>query len=153
MTATKATALHQFEGRDVQRATVKITAAGDGLSEALSIAPEEIELDDERSYVLQGKCVRVSIETDKNGVTSRVHTIRTEGISPIDAQVAARVIAEHREDVARRKDEIDGQLRLQEESDAADREKVDETDTPAKIAKSAAERLKASPFVAPPAGE
>jgi hypothetical protein len=147
MTATKNT-LHQFEGRDVQRATVKITAAGDGLSEALAIAPEEIELDEERSYVLQGKCVRVSIETDKNGVTARVHTIKTEGISPIDADVAEKVIAEFQAETKRKQNEIDGQLTLDAENEAQQAEKLDETGSPAEVAKSAADRIK-SPFEQP----
>lgn len=117
--------LHDFEGREIHRATVKITAAGDGLSEALAIDPEEIELDEARSYVLQGRCVRVSIETDKNGVTSRVHTIKTFGISPIDADVAGKAIAEHAEQTARRKAEIDGQLMLEAEHAAEERERAD----------------------------
>lgn len=142
MTAT-APKLHQFEGRDVQRATVKITAAGDGLSEALAIAPEEIELDEERSYVLQGKCVRVSIETDKNGVTARVHTMKTKGISPIDSDLAAKVIGEHQEETRRKRAAIDGQADLFDEEQAAiEREKRDETDPPDEVAAAAAKRAK-----------
>lgn len=117
--------LRSFEGREVQRATVKITNAGDGLSEALSIQPEEIELDVERSYVLQGKCVRVSIETDKHGVTSRVHTIKTFGISPIDPTVAAKAISQYREVTEKAKADAAGQLMLEEEQAAAGREATD----------------------------
>jgi hypothetical protein len=89
MTATtERPSLHPFEGRDVHRTTVRITGAGDGLSDALSTAPDEIELDDVRYYVIKSECGRVSIETDSKGVTSRVHTMRTQSISPIDASDA-----------------------------------------------------------------
>jgi hypothetical protein len=125
MTAVKEPALHDFEGRTVQRATVKITAAGDGLSDALAIQPEEIELDEERSYVLQGSCVRVSIETDKNGITSRVHTIKTHGISPIDSKIAAEAIATYRTETERRKNEVNGQMQLDAEAEAERKEAND----------------------------
>jgi len=125
MTAVKQGELKDFEGRHIARATVKITAAGDGLSEALAIQPEEIELDEDRSYVLQGKCVRVSIETDKNGITSRVHTIKTHGISPIDPSVAAKAISQYRDETEKAKAEAQGQLMLDEEQAAEAREAND----------------------------
>lgn len=125
MTATQQDELRDFEGRHIARATVKITNAGDGLSEALAIQPEEIELDEDRSYVLQGKCVRVSIEVDKNGVASRVHTIKTHGISPIDPKIAAKAIGQYRDETERAKAEAQGQMMLGEEQAAASREAGD----------------------------
>lgn len=125
MTETKQAQLHDFEGREVQRATVKITNAGDGLSEALNIDPEEIELDDERFYVLSGTCSRVSIETDKNGITSRVHTIKTQRISKVDADVAGNMLAAAAEELERAKAEASGQLLFEQEQEAAEREAND----------------------------
>jgi hypothetical protein len=142
---TTSTKLSQFEGRDVQRTTVRVTGAGDGLSESLTTAPDEIELEDTRYYVLRGECARVSIETDKNGVTSRVHTIKTQSISPIDAELAEKVLRENAEEVQRRKDEVAGQLRFAEEAAAAEREAADETSSVTDIAAAAAERAKGRP--------
>jgi hypothetical protein len=139
MTETK---LHQFEGREIHRTTVRITGAGDGLSDALSTAPDEIELDDTRYYVLRGKCARVAMETDKDGITSRVHTIKTESISPIDAYDAEEVLKANAEAVQRRKDEVAGQLRLTDEAEAAEREQRDSTALPEEIAADAAGRVK-----------
>lgn len=138
MTAVK---LHQFEGRDVQRTTVRVTGAGDGLSDALSTAPDEIELEDTRYYVLRGVCGRVSIETDKHGITSRVHTIKTESISPIDPKLAEKVLQENADEISRKKAAIDGQLTLDAEAEALAREQAD--DGPAdEVAAAAAKRAK-----------
>lgn len=48
------TKLTPFEGKDVVKATVRIMKAGDGLSEALSFEPIELEHGDEAFFVLRG---------------------------------------------------------------------------------------------------
>lgn len=122
MTAAK---LHSFEGRDIDRTAIKIVGAGDGLSEALAIAPDEIELDDERYYVLRGACSRVSMETDKHGATIRVHTIKTQGISSIEPELAEKVLQDNADKLTRAKAEMDGQLALDAENEALAKEALD----------------------------
>ena len=125
MTATESPVLHDFEGEAVHRATVAITGAGDGLSESLSIAPEEIELGDERFYLLRSTCKRVAYETDKNGVRSRVHTMKASTIRPVDPDLAEKMLSEHAAEVERLKAERDGQLALDLERAAEERERAD----------------------------
>lgn len=117
--------LHEFEGRTIDRCTVKITGAGDGLSEALAIKKEEIELDEDRYFVLRARCGRVSIETDKNEVTARVHTMKTSEITMVEEDIAKRFLQAAADNLARAKAEADGQMLLDDEQAALDREALD----------------------------
>ncbi len=46
-------ALTSFDGRDVIKTTIAITKAGDGLSDALKVDPQEFSLGDEVVVVLK----------------------------------------------------------------------------------------------------
>lgn len=123
MTATsKPKTLHDFEGRKIDRATIKIVGAGDGLSDALAIDPEEIELGEDRYFVLRGSCGRVSIETDKNGVTARVHTIKTAEITMLEGKMVKDFLTAAADNLARAKSELEGQMQLQADDDLEGKE-------------------------------
>lgn len=141
MTSTTARILHDFEGQPVDRATVKVTKCGDGLSDALAIEPEEIELGEPRFFLVKTTCGRVSVETDRKGITSRVHTMITDAIAKVDAETATAMLQASAADLAKKKRELDGQLSFEAEEAAAEREAQDETGTPAEIADSAKVRF------------
>lgn len=123
MTATKQ--LHDFEGREVNRTAIKIAGAGTGLSDALKVDPVEIELGEDRYFVLKASCGRVSIEEDKDEVTTRVHTMKTTSIMILDDDIAKRLLQANADTLARRKNEIEGQLSLEAEAEALRKEALD----------------------------
>lgn len=91
--------LPDFEGRAVRRTAVKITKAGDGLSEALKIDPELYHHADEVFFVLRGLVTQVN-HVPVSPVDSdlvRVHTIVTQEITrvaPEDVDAFLRAAAE-----------------------------------------------------------
>lgn len=59
--------LHKFEGREVIGAKVKITNAGDGLSQAMEIAPDELKLGQKVYVVLEGEVSKIALVPAKEG--------------------------------------------------------------------------------------
>lgn len=141
-TANRKAALPDFEGTEVTRAAVKITNAGDGLSDALAVQPKALHLDDEIFYVLRGTCTKVGHEPDKHDLLVRVHTIKAGAITEVDREVAEKMLQAAAEELQRRKDEVEGQLRMDEEAAAQEREAEDETAPADEIAAKAAERAR-----------
>jgi len=89
--------LSRFEGRDVLAATIRVTNAGDGLSAALSVAPQEFTLHEKVYVVLETEVSRVSYEDMKDGGASqRVHVLKTSTASIADGQVVAALLDETR---------------------------------------------------------
>lgn len=111
MTATKQ--LHEFEGREVHKAAIKIAGAGTGLSDSLKMDPVEIELGEDRYFVLRATCSRVSIEEDKSEITTRVHTMNTSEITLLEDEIAKRLLQAAADNLARRKAEIEGQQQIE----------------------------------------
>ena len=140
MTAT-ANRLPTFEGNAVATARVRITRAGDGLSEALKIDPRALQLGERVYYVLEGECVQIN-HIEKDEVITRVHTIAPESIAEVDEETAIKMLREAAADLERKKADADGQTSIDDELAAQDREARDSTDSPAEIADAAAERAK-----------
>lgn len=138
---TTAPRLPAFESNAVSAARVRITRAGDGLSEALKIEPRAIQLGERVYYVLEGECVQIN-HVEKDDLITRVHTIAADSIAEVDDETATKMLRAAAEELERKKAAADGQLMLDEEADAQDREARDETDSPAEIAQAAAERAK-----------
>lgn len=124
MTATRTT-LPEFEGADVAKAAVKITNAGDGLSEALKVDPIALHMDDVVYYVLRGTVTQINHKADSEGELTRVHTVKADQISPIDADSAKRFLAAYAEETERKKAELEGQMMLDAELAAVERERRD----------------------------
>lgn len=79
--------LGKFERRPVRKSSIKITKAGDGLSEALKFDPVALHVDDEVFFVLKGVVSKVQfgkIEKDDDDL-ARVHTVDTIEITAVDA--------------------------------------------------------------------
>jgi hypothetical protein len=110
--------LAAFEDDDVREVAVKITRAGDGLSEALKVSPVALHRGDEVFYVLRGRVAKITFEEVKPGSDDlrRVHVIVTQDIVEVDgADVSA--ILKHAQDVIRRKlEEASGQVPLTDPS-------------------------------------
>lgn len=85
--------LPRFEGLPVSQAAVRITRAGDGLSEALKIAPKALELGDEVYYVLRGVVRQINHkEKDEGDPIIRVHTVEAVAITEVDPELAERLL-------------------------------------------------------------
>lgn len=89
--------LPAFEGRDVMRSTIKITAAGDGLSEPLAIDPQVFHHGDEVYVVLKTECVDVSHPEIKDTETlQRTHKLKALEGMIVDEQSVAEMFETQR---------------------------------------------------------
>jgi hypothetical protein len=153
MTATRAKkeALPECEQQPVNNATVRITNAGDGLSEALKVDPKALHLGQEVFYVLSGDVTQIN-HVEKDDVLTRVHTVKASAITEVDGELASKLLTAAAEDLQAKKDAVAGQMRFDQEAEAAKAEEADKTDTPTNIADAAKKRAQNDPFK-PPAGE
>lgn len=101
--AKKSEVLPSYEGREVVHASMKITRAGDGLSEALQLAPVALHHGDLVHVVLKGRVIDVqhpllkSTDSDEDRLV-RKHIVATEEITIVDendVQGALNKAAEH----------------------------------------------------------
>lgn len=107
------TALPEFEGSDVFAASMKITKAGDGLSDALEVAPVALHVGDEVFFVLKGVVDQVNHRPlKKTEGLQRVHTISTVDITQVDESAVSKMLQEAGERVRREKDRAAGVLTL-----------------------------------------
>lgn len=104
----------EFEGDPVTRSSVKITKAGDGLSDALKIDPVEFHRGDVVHFVLKGKVRYVAhppAQKDSTDVV-RQHIIDTIDIAIVDEARVAQLLEDNRERVKRALDSMKGQAKL-----------------------------------------
>lgn len=123
MTATD-TILPLFEDETVTNARVKITNAGDGLSDALKISPEALHIGDDAYYLIRGEVTQVAHVT-KDDVLTRVHTVKASAATKVDGKVAEKMLAAAADELEKAKAEAAGQLALDEENAAREREAND----------------------------
>lgn len=130
---------------DVPYDALGITIAGVGATMGSTLAMEQ---DDpirkhERAYVLlYTECQKLSFPDDKDGNQLRVAHLHPEDAYWIPPEVARTLVAAQSAERQRRREEMDGQLTLDDEAAALDREARDGVDTPAEIAAAAAARAK-----------
>lgn len=98
--------MDSFDGKQVVGSEVRITKAGDGLSDALELNPKEYPHGSRVRVVLEGVVSQVNYRPPKKGDVDntlvRVHTITTEAIAEaLDASVSVSAVLEHAGDVAR----------------------------------------------------
>jgi hypothetical protein len=117
MTAA-ATPLPLFDDHEVYAATVRITRAGDGLSESLRIEPRPLHIGEEVFYLLRGVVRQVNHrQKDDEGPLTRVHTVETVDITEVDPDIAAKMLTAAAEELNRRKADRAGQLPLDDLDD------------------------------------
>lgn len=82
MTATEQR-LPSFENNPVAKATVRITKAGDGLSESMKLDPQPLHYGEEVFFVLRGRVRQINhrpLSTDDGDFMVRQHTVEAEEI-------------------------------------------------------------------------
>jgi hypothetical protein len=104
--------LTDFEGKAVRRSVIKVTNAGDGLSESLKLDPVEYHQGERGVLIIEGVFTRVGfspIDRDEpEGDQERVHTFKATAGKMIDRGVVAEIMDEH----ARRLEEAKGLQKL-----------------------------------------
>lgn len=89
--------LSSYEGRDVVQATIKVTNAGDGLSEAMSIEPIEMRHGETRYLLIEAVVTRVQYDELKDtDVLRRVHTLKAGTATLVDPEFAVELILKQR---------------------------------------------------------
>lgn len=107
--------LPDFEGETVHSARVKITNAGDGLSEALKVAPVALAHGETVYYVLRGTVTQINhTARSEDDPLIRVHTVKADAITPVDPELADKLLAEAAAEIARAKAAADGQMEFGE---------------------------------------
>ena len=89
--------LSTFEGCDVVLATIKVTIAGDGLSDAMSIDPVEMHQGEKRYLLIEAEVTRVHYDELKDtDVLKRVHTLKAGTATLVDPEFAVELIEKQR---------------------------------------------------------
>ncbi len=102
--STTAKSTPTFEGRDVVGMKVAITNAGDGLSDAMLVAPVELHIGDKVFVVLEGEVTKVNyVKLRDTDVLNRVQTIRAGVATLVDEGLVKKVLDEQRLAIERAK--------------------------------------------------
>lgn len=89
--------LHKFEGRQTVGCKAKITNAGDGLSAALEIEPDELHLGQKVWLVIEGTVSKITHEEAKEGRgVIRVQSIKAGVATLVDETLVKDVLDEQR---------------------------------------------------------
>lgn len=114
MTDTTDVDLGQFDGRDVLTTSVKVTKAGDGLSEALGVDPQLLHHGDRGAIVIEYEVDKITFDPikDTQGL-NRVHTLKAMRGTLIDLEDVQDKLDEQ----TRRIEEADGVMRLDLDGD------------------------------------
>jgi hypothetical protein len=161
--------LEPFENKPVIRCEVKITKAGDGLSDALKVDPVELHVNERVFYVLEAEVDQVGFRRVSAGGSDmrRVHTLVVQRITAVDgADVRAylddaeqhlrRALAEISDDQQTIDDEL---ARQEEQAKAAEAAATNGHGDPepgsveAVVAKVKKARAKRAPAAATPTGD
>lgn len=87
--------LKRFEGKEVLSATVAVTGAGDGLSQAMAVDPIELHHQEKRYLVLEVDVTKVRFDpVPKTDGLQRVHILRAGRATFIDADVVTAALDE-----------------------------------------------------------
>jgi len=97
--------LTEFEDHFVVSSGIRIHRAGDGLSDAMEIAPVELHHGDTVHIVLRCRVTRVAYEPVKDSDTElvRVHTLKAVTGTIVDEKLVHKVLEEHRQAVDKAK--------------------------------------------------
>jgi len=103
--------LDAFEGHQVVAAKLRVTRAGDGLSEALKLEPRALLVGEEVFFVLRGQVTQVnhrSASKDKGDLLVRVHTVEAQEIAMVGQAEVDELLAAERDRVKQLRDEEAG---------------------------------------------
>lgn len=104
-----ATDLGHFEGHEILSTSVKVTNAGDGLSQALAVDPQLLHHGDRGAIIIEYEVAKVGYDPikDTDGL-ARVHTLKAIRGTLVDLDV----VRERLDEQQRRIEEAEGTLRL-----------------------------------------
>lgn len=115
-------ALPDFEDGLVELSQIRITNAGDGLSEALKIAPRALHIDDEVAILIRGRVTQVNhrkkdSRDGEDDTIVRVHTVKALAATEIEMEHAKKILVAAADNLARRKAELEGQMQIEADED------------------------------------
>lgn len=106
--------LGRFDRREVIKSTIAVTNAGDGLSKAMSVDPQAMDLGDKVYVVLECEVAKVTFtEIDDTKKLARNHTLRAGGATLVDEDL----VRDHLDSMAERIEQAQGVHRLPLEED------------------------------------
>jgi len=109
MATRKKKQLSEFDGRDVEQATLTITKTGDGLSKTMQIDPAEYHVGETLYIVMEVVVRKVRFDEIKDtDLLKRVHISEAGTIAIVDGAVVADVLSQQ----AKKVEELDGVIRL-----------------------------------------
>lgn len=87
------TVLSPFDDREVTKATIAVTNAGDGLRKALAVSPAEYHHGDTVHVVLRCVVSKVTfVEDNDTGDLTRVQTLKAGTSTIVDGKLVAKVL-------------------------------------------------------------
>jgi hypothetical protein len=105
--------LTPFEGQDVVGSRIKVTNAGDGLSESLAVEPAAFGLGSKLYVVLECEVAKVQhVPVKDTDTLVREHTFKALGATLADADLVAELVEQQKEIIRLRKEEAAGIQRL-----------------------------------------
>ncbi len=112
------TGLDDFEGSPVGQVAIKITKAGDGLSDALKVRPVALHRHDEVFFVLRGVVGPITFKdvSPLSDDVCRVHTIVTLDIVEVDKDQVDELLKHAKDTIRRKMEEASGVVPLFDES-------------------------------------
>lgn len=123
MTAAAAVAveLTPFDGKKVIATTIKVTKAGDGLSSALAIEPQEMHLGQKVYVVLECDVEKVQFgsSSDSDDLLIRQHILATATATIVPRETVIEMLTAQRLKIERARDLAKGQHHLTDENGAA----------------------------------
>lgn len=132
--------LPDYNGEPVTRMQIKTVGAGTGFT-GLDVAPIIMDLDDEMYAVVKLRAAESPTHLRKKGDLVRMQRLHIDEMAPVSDEIATAALREYAAEIQRLKSEMDGQLALDDEAAALDREARDDLDSPAEIAAAAAARV------------
>lgn len=101
--------LEPFEGLDVIGARIKITNAGDGLSDALGVHPEAFHLGEKLYVVLEVDVSKVQhVEAKDADALIREHTLKAQAATIVDASLVSDLVQAQKDLIRRAKEQAAG---------------------------------------------
>lgn len=107
--------LPSFENHQVVRSAVKITRAGDGLSEALKLEPQALQHGDEVFFVLRGEVTQVThrpASKEESDILARVHVVEAREIALVHGSEVEHLFASERTRLKKLKDAAESRAPL-----------------------------------------
>lgn len=108
-------ALAAFDGREVTAVGIKVTNAGDGLSDAMRVDPTEFRLGERVIVVLDtivGRVEHTALDDVADGPVRRDHVLRAEGATIVDLTIVQEHLRVQADRIRRAREAAQGIQRI-----------------------------------------